>query len=202
MRILLLLDGGCPRPDVVRRIASSCPLVLCADGGVRHAIRMGLRPRFVVGDMDSLPRRLPPWEGVTYLCDFDKDTSDFEKALRFAAQAEDPDVYVAGAFGGRADHVLVNLSLAERYSDSLRITLVDQGMTRLAGPGRHEILTAKGRTISVIACAPGAVLTTYGLHYALRRRLLKPGSGGLSNRAIARRVAIDVHRGKAWIVIP
>ncbi|MDD5628740.1 MAG: hypothetical protein PHU21_06725, partial [Elusimicrobia bacterium] len=84
----LFLNGELPEPDLARRLARRADLVVCADGGARHAVRLGLRPDVVVGDMDSLPRPLPrAWRGVSFLCDFDEDSSDFEKALRFAARA-------------------------------------------------------------------------------------------------------------------
>src|SRR5438309_739307 len=113
--------------------------------------------------MDSLPKRLPRWKDVVYFCDFDENSSVFEKALRFAEQTGSSDIYVAGALGWRPDHALVNLSLAERWSKKMKITLLDRGLARLAGPGNYEFRCRRGQPFSLISYPPWAVVSTEGL---------------------------------------
>src|SRR5208282_5741093 len=84
--ILLLLNGELGSAAQARKLGRQASLVLCADGGARHAAKLGLVPRAVIGDMDSLPDSLPRWKSTIYVCDFDSDVSDFEKSLRFIAR--------------------------------------------------------------------------------------------------------------------
>ncbi len=193
---LLLLDGEIPDAKLVKRAAKRCRGVICADGGIRHAAALGLRPDFVVGDMDSLPKRLrlkgkPP----TFWCDFDENRSDFEKALEFAMSLGCRRVYVAGALGGKTDHALVNLGLLQRYSDSLEVVMLDRGVARLLGPGEHKLGLSRGR-FSLLA-APRAVVTLTGARYPLERFELVAGSRGLGN-TVRGVPTLTVHEGRVW----
>ncbi|OGR87269.1 MAG: thiamine diphosphokinase [Elusimicrobia bacterium RIFCSPHIGHO2_02_FULL_57_9] len=197
---LILLNGVLPDPGLVRRLARKTSHVLCADGGLRHAASLKLSPRFVIGDMDSLPRPLPHFKKrTTYLCDFDEDRSDFEKTLNFAGEAGFKRIYVAGALGGRTDHMLVNLALIGRYSASLEIIMVDRGFARLLGPGRYDLATLKkGQAFSLLA-APQAKVSLAGAKHVLKNVFLQAGSLGLSNKA-ASRPHLVIHQGRLWLM--
>lgn len=216
---LILLNGDIPFPGMVRRLARAGAAVLCADGGARHAAALSLHPRVIIGDMDSLPGRLPPWKDVLYLCDFDPNTSDFEKALRFAERrafrragrglrgrsgrdrGPAPRVWVAGALGRRIDHTAVNLALMERYSAGLSIALAD-APARILGPGIHRIPARKGQTLSVLPATSSARVSLSGVRHPLSRALLNRSSRGLSNRALSSTVRVRVHAGRLWFFLP
>jgi thiamine pyrophosphokinase len=191
---LVVLNGEIPEPALVRAAARRCRGVVCADGGVRHVPALGLRADFVVGDMDSLPRRLPRDARTVYWCDFDEDRSDFEKALGFAADLGCRTIYVAGALGGRVDHVLVNLAVFERYARALDLVLLDRGEARLLGPGRYRL----GRGRFSLAAQPRAVVSLSGVRYPARRLELASGSRGLGNAAGAR-ASLTVREGRVWL---
>jgi thiamine pyrophosphokinase len=202
VRLLLLLNGEVPDPGLALRAAAACDAVICADGGVRHAKRLKIQPRFVVGDMDSLPKPLPRWPGTTYVCDFDEDRSDLEKALSFCEQAGGGELWIAGALGGRLDHSLVNLAVLEHAARRLPLTLIDRGMGRVLGPGRHAVECRPGDVLSLLACGAGARVSFSGVRYPLRRHRLVPGSRGLSNVARGRAARLEVHAGRVWLLRP
>src|SRR5262249_17872026 len=124
---LLLLNGEIPEPALVRRAARSCRGIICADGGARHLKPLRMRANFAVGGIGPLPHPAPRDPDLVYWCDFDEDRSDFEKALGFAKDLGCTKVFVAGALGGRADHVLVNLGVVERWSGVLDVVVLDRG---------------------------------------------------------------------------
>lgn len=198
---LILLGGELGDAASVRRLAKPGVPVLCADGGLRHAVRLKLKPWVVVGDMDSLPSPLPRWKDTVYFLDADQDRSDFEKTLDFARERGVRAAWVAGAMGGRLDHQLVNLALIERYGKSMMLGLAGNGRAVLAGPGLHTFNGPKGRTLTLLA-APKARATTSGLRYRLKNETLSPGSRGLSNEATSKRVRVKIHSGRAWVIEP
>lgn len=198
---LLLLNGELADPARIKRLALRLDGVICADGGARHAAALGLEPRFVVGDMDSLPKKLPPWKKTVYWTDFDEDRSDFEKSLMFARSIGVRRVWVAGLSGGRLDQVLVNWSLFERYCRDLDLTAVDGGSARILETGRYRLPLRRGERFSLLAATPRAVASVKGARYPLSRAALTPGSRGLSNTATGR-VSLTVHSGRLWVITP
>jgi thiamine pyrophosphokinase len=195
---LLLLNGELAEPARVKKLARQARGVLCADGGVRHAAALGLEPMCVIGDMDSRPKKLPPWKNTTYWCDFDENRSDFEKALRFALGAGCESLVVAAALGGRLDHALVNVALFERYSRKLDLTLFDRGLGRIFPPGKYRLPFPKGRAFSLLAWPQAATVTLKGAAFPLSRHRLEPGSRGLSNK-VTGPAALEVHSGRVWV---
>ena len=198
----LFLNGGLEQPVLVKRLARSCGLVVCADGGARHARGLGLVPDVVLGDMDSLPRPLPrSWARTRFVCDFDEDASDFEKALAFLRRSGCARLYVAGLLGGRLDHALVNLALARGCGTRLPVVVVDRGLAGLLGPGSHRLGLKRGELLSILAATARARVSLSGVRYPLRRAALAPGGRGLSNVATGK-VILSVHAGLVWAMTP
>jgi len=201
-KALILLNGDLGNPGAVRRLVRSGATLICADGGARHAAKLGLEPRLVIGDADSIPHKLlARWKRAVYLFDDDQDASDFEKALRFAARRGIRTLWVAGALGGRLDHELVNLALMERYSETLNLSLADRGASIL-GPGRYRIPCRKGRALTLLPATPQALVTVSGVKYPLRREVLTRSSRGLSNAATSSSIRLQIHSGRLWIIMP
>ena len=198
---LLLLNGPLGDRVALKRRAAAAGFIVCADGGAKNAKALGLTPRVVVGDMDSVPHPLPRWKGTVYLFDDDPDTSDFEKALAFLHEGGAGQVWVAGLWGGRPDHQLVNLAVFERWSRRLSMAAIDPGWTMLAGPGRHVIPCPAGAVVSLVPSGASARVTTKNLEFPLSRSLLARGSRGLSNKATASPVEVVVHSGRLWLTL-
>lgn len=196
---LILLNGDLRDPKAARAAARRADAVICADGGARHAAALGLRPDFIVGDMDSLPKRRPKsWRKTLYWCDFDPERSDLDKALDFARSLGARKVRLAGVLGGGLDHELVNFAALEESARGLDLTVVDGGAARLLGPGRHRLELRKGGRFSLLA-APRARLSLTGARFGLKNELLRRGSRGLGNRA-AGAVILTVKEGRVWVV--
>ena len=86
------------------------PLVVCADGGYRHARAMGLVPDVLLGDFDSLGGALPAGvETVRY--PREKDFTDSQIAVSYCLERGIKKLILLGAVGSRMDHSLANLSL-------------------------------------------------------------------------------------------
>jgi thiamine pyrophosphokinase len=198
--VLLLLNGDLREPAAVRALARKADLVVCADGGARHAKSLGIVPDAVVGDMDSLPRSLSrSWRRVAFIHDLDESQGDLDKSLDFAEASGAGTVWIAGALGGGLDHELVNLAALERRGEKLAIAVVGGGLARLLGPGRHELGLRRGERFSLLA-APRARVTLTGARYGLRAETLTRGSRGLGNRAEGRAV-LTVSSGRVWVAV-
>lgn len=199
---LILLNGEIANDARVRRRAKNADFIIATDGGLRHAVRLKIRPDIVIGDMDSLPKPLPKGPETAYYCDFDEDRSDFEKALSCLQDLGIRTAEIAGMAGGRLDHTLVNAGVIEKWAKKLRLTVVDPGTASVLGPGRHTLPCRKGAVVTLLPVTGTCRLSTKGLKYPLKNELLRRGSRGLGNCAVAAIVELRIRSGRLWVFLP
>jgi thiamine pyrophosphokinase len=190
--------------------------VVAADGGYARAVRLGLRPRLLVGDLDSLSAgalAAAVADGVVVQrADVAKDESDAELALLEAVRRGATRITVLGAFGGpRLDHALANLWLLAHPS------LAATDVVLLDGAARARLLTAPdaagapvtgvvaGRVGGLVTLLPfggdAIGVTTRGLRYPLDGEPLRAGPArGLSNVRQAEDAAVTLASGRLLVV--
>lgn len=209
-RIIFILAGGpVSDPDFLReRIESVKPAaILCADGGAHHAYRLGLIPRAIVGDLDSLDEKTARFfadRGTRLLRHApEKDETDTELALREALALNPKEIWIFGALGGRLDHTLANLSLLASATEAgPDIRLLDSWCEAFVVRGTRVLEGEPGQTVSVFplgATAEGICLE--GFAYPLHEATMTLGKPfGVSNRLSGPRGVIRV-KGGALLVI-
>ena len=188
------------------------PIVLAADGGVRKAAELGLAPRVVIGDGDSLrPREVAALRArgaEVVLFPAEKDESDTELAVREALARGARRIVVLGAFGGaRFDHALANVALlALPELEGRDVSLSDGTATirlvgRVDGPGEIRIVGAPRDLVSLFPLDPTVEgIVTAGLRYPLQDESLRIGpSRGLSNELVASEAHIATRRGRLLV---
>ncbi len=219
-RAIVLADG-----DVADRSAlddawpgwsDGVSLVVAADGGARHAARLGLTIDRWVGDGDSIEAsdldELRAQGIPSDLVDADKDESDTELAIDAAIAAGAGEVVVLGAFGGRRlDHSIANLTLLAHPSLGSRpAVLLDASarvrLVRAPGPDGDPVVTPlPGRIGDIVSLIPFGAdalrIRTEGLHYPLRDETLLLGSArGLSNVRRAAEASFTLGRGSVLVI--
>lgn len=182
-----------PLPDGVAQLATfaaAAALRIAADGGARHFLAAGLRPHFLVGDLDSLPTvdadALQKSGVVVLRHPARKDATDLELALDVALAQGADEVVVLAALGARWDQTLANMLLLalERYG-RVPMRVVEGAQTlRVLRPGRpHQLAGTRGDTLSLIPISGTATgITTSGLDYPMQHGTLPFGATlGVSN---------------------
>ena len=208
MRIILFANGELPFPDHARACIRPDDFILCADGGARHAMNLGLTPDYVVGDFDSLEStellRLSRDGAVLDSHPRDKDATDLELALQVARTFAPEEIILLGALGGRLDQTLANILLLAHldYAD-LPVTLVN-------GPERawvvRDAITVQGQPgdiLSVIPLTPDVSGLTYhhGLRWVLTDATLPFGSSqGVSNELVAEEARLSLRTGAVLVI--
>jgi thiamine pyrophosphokinase len=199
----LLLTGGTgpSRPQILPYL-EGVSFVVAADAGFDLALRLGLRPDLLVGDLDSVrPGRelaeLPADRIVRYPPD--KDETDTEIGLRVLDERGYRRVLLAGGGGGRLDHLLALLNLFERgthpalwLTDRERVQAIDREL---------EFTGRPGETVSLFPLGEGAWdLASQGLRWPLAGLEWPRGTAGISNRMTADRARVTVGRGRLLLV--
>ncbi len=207
MRAVIVANGPLPRPPFPRPLVTSEDLVVCVDGGAGNALALGLEPRVVIGDMDSIDgelRRHLEREGCLFVeYPSRKDETDSELAVRYALSEGATELLILAALGGRIDHSLANvllLAIPELSSASARMIDGNQELVLL----RDEILIEgrPGDTISLLPLGGDATgISTEGLEYPLTDDSLEFGaSRGVSNVLVAPRARVQVGDGLLLLV--
>lgn len=188
----LIFANGEPNdgPMVRRALAEGADaVVIAADGGARVAGYFGLQVDHVIGDMDSLSaeelERLEAQGAAVQRYPVDKDATDLELALSWAAEEGINWMRVIGGVGGRTDQVLANIYLlALPVLAGCDVELVaGRQSIRLLRPGNHELQGEVGDTLSLIPVG-GDVrgVSTQNLKYPLKEETLEFGPArGISN---------------------
>jgi len=220
MVILVLADGDAPSRAELEAVwpdwAVGLDRVIAADGGARHATRLGVTIDRWVGDGDSIGEAglvalaasgVPIERSRT-----DKDESDTELAIRAAVRLGASGVVIIGALGGpRIDHALANVGLLAMPELVGRSAAILDGRSRMhlisaPGPDGEPVeSTLSGRPGDVVSLLPVGAgvegVSTRGLAYPLADEPLPPGRArGLSNIRIDPDATIVVRRGLLLVI--
>lgn len=189
--ILIFANGDINDGPMVRRALEGLdqPLLIAADGGARAALYFGYLPNLVIGDLDSLsPVEVTnlQTQGVEILrYPPEKDETDLELALKYAAEQDGQWIRIVGGVGDRLDQTLANmylLALSELTGRDVAFVAGRQEIYLLRA-GAHTLNGAAGDTVSLIPLG-GDVrdITTTGLQYPLNNETLVFGPArGVSN---------------------
>jgi thiamine pyrophosphokinase len=228
MRTLIFLAGTICDDSPIRLLAAQADCVICADGGLAHARRLGLQPDLLVGDLDSVIAQDLAWAQARQIplrtYSRDKDETDAELAVQAALEqmpgpgaTGEPvprEIILAGASGDRPDHVLANQLLVSRLAEQTaalgcRFRLTDGRSdlyTLIGGQSLSlnlPLYTERPLAVSAVTISPVAIGLTYaGLAFPLDHAILPLGSTrGLSNRVVASPVHISLTAGIILILV-
>ena len=203
-RAALFLNGTWAEPDRLPLRPGRGDLIACADGGADYALKLGLAPDLLIGDMDSVSEfalNSCREKGTELMCfPADKDKSDMELALEQLWQRGLTRIALYGALGGRIDHELTNLSVAAHFAgQGPQITLVDDDCLGylLHGPAKLELEGQPGETLSLVPLSTQVQgVNLSGVKWPLSAATLYFGSSrAISNQFAMSRVQIDLSCG-------
>ena len=201
MRAVIIASAPETDIDYVRELIDENTLVICADGGQRHARELGIVPDLVIGDFDS---GSAPESGDVLRLKPEKDDSDLQCCMRTAIERGCDEVILTCASGGRMDHFLSNLfSLEELAERGVSGALYDSRNRVRFHTGTHTYQTdPQYRYIGIIPLDERLYgVTLRGLKYPLedaevsRSRMIT-----ISNEPTAPKFTVSVKQGCALLV--
>jgi len=204
MRDHVLILGSAPVSlDLVRHVADTAQVTICADGGASTALVAGITVHLVVGDMDSISSEAEcrfESAGVRFVRHpRDKDQTDLELALDEALSLMPERITVLGALGGeRLDHTLGNvLLLAQPRLRHTDIRMLDERGSAFVVWDHRSLHGSPGDYVSLLPLTPQVegIITT-GLRFALLDDTLVQGSTrGVSNELTGHTAIVEVKLG-------
>ena len=194
---LIIANGDPPQKKRLALLIKRAGAVICADGGANTALKMGITPDAIVGDLDSIrAEALVKFRRVAIYEDGNDETTDLEKAITWAIRSKFDHITVVGASGKRLDHTLGNLGVLPKFYPDAVVTLVDDS-GEICYVGREYSFEAKkGDVVSLVPLNRCEDVFTTGLKYALEGEALELGvREGTSNVVVTSPVSIKVKKG-------
>lgn len=197
MRALIIANGTQPPLTIVRPTADAADLIVCADGGANHALRMNIKPDVIIGDFDSvLASTVHYYSHVPQVVDHDQDTTDLEKAIAYCIGRGANNIDIVGAIGNRLDHSTGTLGCFKKYGARVNLRVIDT-VAEITLIKRSTTLPARtGEKLSLIPLDRCIGVTTTNLRYALSNEILELGvREGISNEATGSPITVTVQEG-------
>lgn len=200
-RIIIFANGNLPNPEKARALLRPDDFILCADGGTRHALALGLTPNLIIGDLDSTTFNLRSLtEKGTQVLEYsmDKNETDLELAIHHALTLQPDQILILAALGGRMDQTLANIALLS----NLQLANFDIRLT----DGVEEIffcrdqVKVEGRSGGIVSLIPwqGEVtgVFTENLRWHLHYETLYPEkTRGISNEMTSDVATVSITSG-------
>lgn len=199
-KAVIISAGSITDYGYIKSFINEGDFVICADGGIAHAEKMGVVPNLSVGDFDSYKgevtgddvRRFNP----------EKDYTDTHIAVNEAIKRDYKEIVMLGATGTRLDHTLSNIGLLEY-------------ITKAGGKGyvinENNIITVidttavlkpeKGWHLSLIPIGEVKGVTLKNLKYSLDNYTLKfAESLAVSNEFTDKDAVIEIKEGSLIVI--
>lgn len=191
MKTIVFAGGPGVDCKAVSLIAKTYDYYLAADSGAQTALKAGVIPSKVIGDLDSISDNAlielrdnrVPFE----LFPPEKDMSDTE--LCFRSLSKQDEILLVCSLSGRPDHVMCNLMLVIKlHEEGYKISATDGvnyyfplcGEDRIAVEG---IISPDSIYVSMMPYTEVSGVSTRGLYYPLSNETIFPGSSyTLSNK--------------------
>ena len=208
MRAVIFVNGQFQDREIARSRLRSDDYIIAVNGGTHHALSIGVVPRVIIGDLDSLDLQEETMirAASARILRFPsrKDETDLELALRHAVEQQADSILLLAALGGRLDQTLGNLMLLTLPClQGIDAQIQDGAQTAFVIRDRAAIHGCPGDTVSILPIGGDAVgVSNEGLEWPLRRETLPCGTTrGISNVLTASEGAISVERGMLLCVV-
>lgn len=211
-KAVVVLGGDLTIGSWVKDILKSCDIIIAADNGVSHCLKLDVEPNICIGDFDSISNKdlntakKLGWEIKRFPEDKNKTDGQLavEEAINLGAETIN---IIAGVYGSsRFDHRIGNiLLLASEFLASKDVRLVEKNIEiSLINSNRTRIL--ENHKDSIVSLIPLTNLVegirTKGLKYNLFAENLNIGqTRGISNIVIDDNSEISVSNGMLLIIL-
>lgn len=206
MKGLIISSGRLERYDILNLVVEDKDIIVCADGGLDHIMKVGLKPNMVLGDLDSITE-----QGIKYIEDnnielekfpVEKDATDTELAVEYLIQKGCKEITLIGVTGTRMDHTLANIFLLDQmFQRNIKGKIIDDNNEIVLSDSYLEVEKNEGYLSIVPIEQKGTIISLEGVYYPLNRHHVEFGSTfSISNQIIDTKAKITIYDGKVLVI--
>ena len=208
-KFIIFANGHFSQQKRCQQYISKKDVIICANGGTLNALKLGIFPNIIVGDMDSLPDSIVndmKAEGVEIIRHpVKKDKTDLELALATAIKHGAKEILLLTVLGGRLDQQMANIMLLTRPEwQSARLGLVqdNQRAWLLRGPDEITLAGKPGDTLSLVPlCTLLKGIDISGAEWPMQNGEVKMGSTHtISNSFSGNEVTVKIQSGVGLVI--
>ncbi|EPY2285984.1 thiamine diphosphokinase [Clostridium sporogenes] len=208
MKAIIIAGGKAPSKELLKQEMKDYSYIICADSGANCLYEYGITPDFILGDMDSIDKRIFSYfkEKGVYMDKYpkDKDFTDGLVALNKAIELKADTIALLGCTGNRIDHILGNLGFLEiclknnikAYikDENNEIFLIDKNISLKSRKPNYFSLQAYGSNVEGV--------TLFNAKFPLENYTLKMGDTlTTSNEFTDKELHIHIKSGTLIVII-
>ncbi len=198
-KAVVICAGSIENYEYIKSFINKDDFVICADGGVSHAKKMGVVPNLTVGDFDSYNGKLT---GEVRRFKPEKDFTDSDIAVKAAIEKGYDEILLLGASGTRLDHTLANIGLLKYICEhGAKGTLIDENNIISVINSDTVVTREEGWHLSLIPIGRVEGLTLEDLKYTLEDYTLDfSQSLAVSNEFTDKDAIIKIKKGSLIVI--
>ncbi len=201
MRKALIVTSHVEHMEMIQLDFASFDGIICADGGLLVAQKLGLTPDYLIGDYDSMAQ---PKADVIKL-PMEKDMTDSEAAIDLAVSLGFTEITLLGGLGGRFDHTMGNIGMLAKYCEKPENLMITDGQNCvfMIPPGAVTVPRSHYTYMGVVSYGPAAEnVTLRGVKYPLTNHYLTNQTTlGVSNEITETEAQISFTKGMLLIIL-
>ena len=203
-KCIIIANGRSPEKQTVNYfVKKGFSTIICADGGANSAMKLGIIPHYIIGDLDSIKKETIKYykNKVTIKKYKRQNDTDVEKCLKFAIKNGYEEVVLLGVTGDRLDHTICNLGIVIKFYQKIKISLIAEKSILVPTNKFIKLISKAGETISIYAFNNTTKITSKGLKYKLNNTHLPFGEReSTSNVSIGKEVILNVKGGIIFVI--
>jgi len=202
-KCVIISSGDCMTTDVSELVRDA--LVICADGGIHNAQRMGIRADVLIGDGDSMHETFGVKYNTFIQLPTEKDVTDTMACVSYGLEQGCKVFYLLCCTGGRLDHLISNIFILEYLNNRGYYGAIydDFNEISFASSGVHiRESSDKFKYLSVIALDESVSgVTLEGVKYPLENHTLhREFALGVSNEITRPYATITIGSGRCLLI--
>ncbi len=198
MKVLFILNGEYNKK--LESFLNNYDIVVAVDGGLNHL--KNFTPHYVIGDFDSIDKKLLENINSNVIFKNNQDESDFLFALKYITKkySNIENIDVICATGDRIDHTICSIFTLINFDVNIKIIGINENIYVLKN-NTINLKTKINTTISIIPLTDIKNIKSSGLKWEYNNNNLSLGFvNGISNLSTKEDIFISVESGIVLIV--
>lgn len=186
---LIIANGEACSFNLMEQLLEWSPYVIVLDGAIDRVLELNIKIDALLGDFDRIDPHNSNLEKIQFPVEVvhtpDQNKTDLEKAIDFLIEKGFPAANIIWATGWRADHTLANLSILIKYTNKIKLVMLDDYSVIYPIAPKPFVFTKwflSGTPLSLMPIGTASKISTKNLKYNLQNEDLILGKrNGNSN---------------------